>query len=62
LINEETLRPGDLVLADGDGVISSFFLVPDVVFEELRILEPPRLFRRLCYVSPATMTGTSCLW
>jgi len=24
--------------------------------------EPPRLFRRLCYVSPATMTGTSCLW
>jgi len=24
--------------------------------------EPPRLFWRLCYVSPATMTGTSCLW
>jgi len=24
--------------------------------------EPPRVFRRLCYVSPATMTGTSCLW
>ncbi len=23
--------------------------------------EPPRLFRRVCYVSPATMTGASCL-
>ena len=22
-------------------------------------LEPPRLFRRVCYVSPATMTGAS---
>jgi len=27
-----------------------------------QVHEPPRLFRRLCYVSPATMTGTSCLW
>ena len=23
------------------------------------VYEPPRLFRRVCYVSPATMTGAS---
>ena len=28
----------------------------------IRVGEPPRLFRRLCYVSPAAMTGAFCFW
>jgi hypothetical protein len=34
-------------------------LLTDLRFVESALCEPPRLFRRVCYVSPATMTGAS---
>jgi len=51
---EKTLRYQTLE----SGLWKLFYVSP----ERFDQSEPPRLFRRLCYVSPATMTGTSCLW